>query len=98
MSGVWPFGSLMICVGSRVGALDNPRLANLKKVAVAEASGMGVRNLSAGKLGGAVSRSGNCHGDDLDARTPRPFPNMSNTALTMDGLRAGRVHEVLQHD
>ena len=51
MSGVWPFGSLMICVGSRVGALDNPRLANLKKVAVAEASGMGVRNLSAGKLG-----------------------------------------------
>jgi hypothetical protein len=63
--------------------LPQPR-ANLKQIAIAVAAGIGVDNFSAGKdwRRSFLER----HNEDLEPRSPRPFPNKRNTALTMETL------------
>ncbi len=50
---------------------------NLKEIAISVAQGMGISGFEAGKewRRGFMAR----HGDQLEARTPRPFPTQRNT-------------------
>jgi len=55
---------------------------NLKEIAIAVANGMGVKNFEAGKKWrqSFLER----HGEEMDRRSPRPFPIQRERALTME--------------
>ena len=63
--------------------LPQPR-ANLKEIALAVADGMGVSSFDAGKRWrkSFLER----HSEEIDARSPRPFPSQRDKALTLETI------------